>query len=259
MTSQKRIVILYAYLALFILTASGCDHTMDMVNCKELFAEFPVDHVVARQNVPSEYSIRIDKNGMATLLLMVQDCEKGVLDGLIRIKPMRMSHIWIEIEGPEEVGPSLPSTTESLPTAYYYILPHQMESSLAYVALTLTGIDSQLVDNITLGERSVDQRQGKVIEKAPSVTYGWTETSQMWRTPNLVTGRRKFYRQYGLLIKRTSEGTVTCSSSFLGNGRVVLNASPESAIGRLQFATTLQGTAHPVEMSCRAKIKVNIR
>lgn len=259
MTSQKKIVILYTCLTLFILTAGGCDHTMDMVNCRELFAEFPVDHVIAKQNIPAEYSLRIDKNGMATLLLMVQDCEKGVLDGLIRIKPMRMSHIWIEIEGPKEIGPPLLGTAEALPTAYYYILPHQMESTLANIALTLTGIDNQLVDTIRLGERSVNQRQGEVIEKAPSVMYSWIETSQLWKTPYLVTGRRKFYRQYGLLIKRTSEGIVTCSSSFLGNGTVLLNVTPESTIGRLQLATTLQGTAHPVEMSCRAEIKVHIK
>jgi len=104
---------------------------------------------------------------MATLLLMVQDYEKGTLEGLIRIKPMKMSHIWIEIEVPEEVDSALPSTTASLPTVYYYILPHQIESCLAYIALTLTGIDSQLVKEITLGERSGDQRLGRVMEKAP--------------------------------------------------------------------------------------------
>jgi hypothetical protein len=259
MTGKKTILILYTCLAFLILAATGCTHTMDMVNCKELFAEFSVDPAVARQDVPSGYSIRVDKNGMGTLLLMVQDCEKGILDGLIPIKPMRMSHIWIEIEGPEEVGPPLPGTTESLPTAYYYILPHQMESSLAHVALTLSGIDSQLVKEITLGERSGDQRLGQVIEKAPSVMYRWTETSRLGTTPNVMTGRRKFYRQYGWLIKLTSVGTVTCRSHFLGDGKVVLTASPDSAIGRLQFDTTFQGAAHPVEMSCRSEIKVHIK
>jgi len=232
---------------------------MEMTNCKEMFAEFPVDAAAARQNVPPGYSIRIDKNGMATLLLMVQDCERGILDGLIRIKPMKMSHIWIEIEGPEETGPPLSGTTESLPTAYYYNLPHQFDSSLAHVALTLTGIDSQSVKEITLGERSGDQRAGQVIEKAPSVMYGWTETSKLSTTPKIVTGRRKFYRQYGTLIKRVSEGTVACRSNFLGVGSVVLSASPDSAIGRLQFGTTLQGAVHPVEMSCDAEIKVHIK
>jgi hypothetical protein len=251
-------VIIYAYLIFFIMIATGCTHTMEMTNCKEMFAEFPVDATLARKNVPPEYNIRTDTNGRATLLLMVQDCEKGFLDGLIRIKPMRMSHIWMEIEGPEEVGPALPGTTSSLPTAYYYILPHQMESSLAHVSLNLTGIDSQLVKEITLGERSGDQRLGQVIEKSPSRMYQWTETSQLWATPNVVTGRRKFYRQYGWAIKRTSTGIVTCSSSFLGEGRVILNASPDSAIGLLQLGATLQGTVHPVEMNCRAEIKVHI-
>jgi hypothetical protein len=250
---------LCTYLAMLILFANGCTHTMDMMECKELFAEFPVDPKIAKQHIPSEYKIRIDRNGMATLLLMVQDCNKGILDGLIRIKPMRMSQIWIEIEGQEEVGAPLPDTTESLPTAYYYILPHQMESRLAHIALTLTGIDSQSVKEITLGERTGDQRFGQIIEKAPSVKYQWTETSQIWKIPKVVTGRRIFYRQYGWLIKRTSVGTVACRSKFLGDGRVILNMSPDSAIGRLNFGTTLQGTAHSVEMSCRADIKVDIK
>jgi hypothetical protein len=88
--------------------------------------------------------------------------------------------------------------------------------------------------------------------------YRWTETSQLWATPNVLTGRRKFYRQYGWAIKRSSTGIVTCSSSFLGEGRVILNASPDSAIGLLQLGATLQGTVHPVEMNCGAEIKVHI-
>jgi hypothetical protein len=134
-----------------------------------------------------------------------------------------------------------------------------MESSLAHVALTLTGIDSQLVKEVTLGERCGDQRLGQVIEEATAVMYRWTETSKIWTSSKVVTGRRKFYRQYGGLIKRTSVGTVTCRSNFLGEGRVMLTTSPESAIGLLQFSTTLQGTAHPVEMSCLADIKVHIK
>jgi hypothetical protein len=251
-------VIIYAYLVFFILSATGCTHTMEMSNCKEMFAEFPVDATLARKNVPPEYNIRTDTNGRATLLLMVQDCEKGLLDGLIRIKPMRMSNIWMEIEGPVEVGPALPGTTSSLPTAYYYILPHQMDSSLAHVSLNLTGIDSQLVKEIKLGDRSGDQRLGHVIEKSPSRMYQWTETSQLWATPTVVTGRRKFYRQYGWAIKRSSTGIVTCNSSFLGEGRVILTASPASAIGLLQLGTTLPGTVHPVEMNCHAEINVHI-
>jgi hypothetical protein len=259
MTGRKAVVLLNTCLIFLILTVSGCSHTMDMTNCKEMFAEFPVDATVAKQNVPPGYTIRIDKDGMATMLLMVQDCEKGLLDGLLPIRPMRMSHIWIEIDGPEETGPPLPDTTESLPTAYYYILPHQFESGLANIALTLAGIDAELVEEITFGKRSGNQRQGAVIEKAPSVIYRWIETSQLLTTPKIVTGRRKFYRQYGSVINRISEGTVTCRSNFLGSGSVVLTASPDSAIGRMHFDTTLTGTAYPVEMSCRAEIKVQIR
>jgi len=238
---------------------AGCNHTMKMAKCREMFAEFPVNAAVAKENVPSGYTIRINKDGMATMLLMVQDCKEGILDGLLQIRPMRMSHIWIEIDGPEETAPPLPGTTGSLPTAYYYILPHQFESGLAYIGLTIAGIDSQLVKKITLGERLGDQRPGEVIEKLPSIAYRWTETSKLSAVPNLVTGKRKFYREYGWVIKSKSEGTVTCNSSFLGEGNVVLNPSPDSAIGRLHLGSTLEGTVHPVEMSCHAEIKVRIK
>jgi len=258
-TDKKRIVILYISLVFLSMNLAGCNHTMKMAKCREMFAEFPVDAAVAKENVPPGYTIRINKNGMATMLLMVQDCEEGILDGLLRIRPMRMSHIWIEIDGPEEIGHMLPGTTRSLPTAYYYILPHQFESGLGYIGLTLAGIDSQLVKEITLGERSGDKRPGQVIERSPSMAYRWTETSKLSTMPNVVTGKRKFYREYGWVIKSISEGTVTCNSSFLGEGNVVLNPSPDSAIGRLHLGTTLEGVAHPVEMSCHSEIKVRIK
>jgi hypothetical protein len=259
MTGKKRLVILYTSLVFLSMTLAGCNHTMEMANCKEMFAEFPLDATVAKENVSPGYTIRINKDGMARMLLMVQDCEEGILDGLLRIRPMRMSHIWIEIDGPEETGPPLPGTTGSLPTVYYYILPHQFESGLAYFGLVLAGIDSQLVKEITLGERSGDQRPGQVIERSPSLGYRWTETSTLSTMPNIVTGKRKFYREYGWVIKSISEGTVTCNSSFLGEGNVALNTSPDSAIGRLHFGTDLKGTAHSVEMSCHAEIKVRIK
>ncbi len=259
MIGKKRIMFLYPLLAFLLMSAAGCNHTMKMSTCKEMFAEFPVDAAAAKKSVPAGFTVGLNNNGMAMMLLMVQDCEEGLLDGLLRIRPMRMSHIWIEIEGPGEIAPPLPGTTESLPTAYYYILPHQFESGLACFGLTLAGIDSQLVREITLGERSGDQRPGQVVEKYSSIGYKWTEASKIWTIPRIVTGKRKFYREYGWLIKSISEGTVTCNSTFIGEGNVVLSMSPDSAIGRMQFGTALEGIAHAVEMSCHTEIKVRIK
>jgi hypothetical protein len=245
--------------ALALLLVTACTHTMDMSKCKELFAEFPVDPVVAQRHVPASYNVRIGDNDKATLLLMIQDCEMGVLDQIIPIKPLQMSHIWIEIQGPEEIGPILPGTNKSLPTAYYYILPHQVESKLAYVSLALAGIGSQLVDEISIGHRINDQRRGRVFENGPSVGYQWVETSHLLPNQGLVTGRRKFYRQYESQTMWTSSGTVSTWANFLGEGKVVLTASPDSSIGRLGFGITLEGIAQPVEMDCHAEIKVQSR
>lgn len=241
---------------LVLIMTAGCTHTMNMTKCQELFAEFPVDPELAQKQVPIPYRVRTGRDKRATLLLMVQDCEKGVLDGIITIKPLKMAHVWIEIEGPEEVGPVLPGTTKSLPTAYYYILPHQVESKLAHTSLALAGIDSQLVGKISLGHRANDQRIGSVLEKEPSVGYQWTEASQLRPNQGLVTGRRRFYRQYESITQCTSLGVVSTWANFLGEGSVVLSASPDSAIGRLGLGTNLEGTAYPVEMDCHAEIKV---
>ncbi len=235
---------------------SGMLHgTMDMINCREMFAEFYVDPTAAQQNVPRGYELLIHKNGKAMLLILVQDSQKCILNGLIRVSPMRMTQIWIELVGPDEVGPPLPGTTSSLPTRYWYTLPHQMDSTRAHFAFRSMGFDTQLVKEITLGGKPGGMRQGKVIEKDPLVKYRWTETSQLWPTPNLVTGRQRFYRQYGELIKRKSEGIVTCRSNFLGDGQIVLSADPDSAVGSLGFGTELRGATKSVEINCRVEIR----
>lgn len=71
----------------------GCSSSMKIVGCKEMFAEFFVEQDVAKQNVPQYFEVRIHPNGKAMLLLLVQDCEKGVLNGLVRISPLRMAQI----------------------------------------------------------------------------------------------------------------------------------------------------------------------
>jgi len=239
----------------------GLTSTMTMIDCREVFAEFFVDLAVAMKNVPKDYEVRIHPNGKAMLLLMVQDCDTCVLNGIIRISPMRMSHIWIELNGPEEIGPALPGTTGSLPTRYYYALPHQIENALAQLALRMAGIDVQKVKRITLGGYPSGMRQGRVVEQEdPTTRYSWNDSSALWQMPNVVTGRRRFYRQYGRSLKRRSEGLVVCSSSFLGVGEIRLQVDIGSAVGRLGFGTTLKGLTNPVQVNaCSVRIRVSGR
>jgi hypothetical protein len=87
---------------------------MDIYDVKEMFSRYYVDPMVAQQNVPSKWKVKIHENGKALLLVMVQDCKKMVLDYL-NIGSVVMSHIWIELDGPYEVVTPLPGTTKSLP------------------------------------------------------------------------------------------------------------------------------------------------
>jgi hypothetical protein len=238
----------------------GCTHELEMRGCRELFVEFPVDPVAAQANVPASYRVKVQEDGWAVLLLMVQDCDQGNLDHVLRVKPLRFSHVWIEVVGPEETGAVLTGTLRSLPTAYYYATPHQTESALGHVALTLVGIASERVDEIALGGVPGDARKGQVTENRASVGYRWTDTSRPLAAPQYVTGRRRFDREFGRLWKRRSTGTVECRSNFLGASDVVLQADPDSAVGRLHLGSILRGAGHVVEMTdCLAIIEVGSR
>jgi hypothetical protein len=98
---------------------------MDIYDIEEMFSRYYVDPDIAQQNIPSKWKIKIHDNGKALLLVMVQNCKKMVLDYIINVGSVGMSHIWIELEGPYEVVTPLPGTTRALPTWYWYILPHQ--------------------------------------------------------------------------------------------------------------------------------------
>jgi hypothetical protein len=226
-----------------------------------MYGEFPVDRVVARKHVPTGYELRIHPDGNAILLLMVQDCDRCLLEGVIPVTPMRMSHIWIELAGPEEVGPALPGTKASLPTHYYYALPHQIDSGFACFALRLVGIDVRKVERISMGGDPGGTRQGVVVYKQKSIKgYSWEDSSTLWTEPKVLTGRRWFHREYGKTIRRRSEGQVVCLSRFLGVGKVRLQADMGSAIGDLGFGTTMQGTMNPVRMDyCNVRIRVTGR
>jgi hypothetical protein len=233
---------------------------MELWDCRELFVEFPVDAARAQAGLPSGYQVKPRDGGKAVLLLMVQDCTRGRLDRILPIEPLRFAHVWIEVTGPEEVGPVLGGTLRSLPTAYYYATPHQVESRMGHLALSAVGIASQRVDSISLGGGPGPARKGEVVESPGRGGYRWTDAGRPWAEGQYVTGRRRFGRDIGGLWPRRTSGTVECRSNFLGQSQVALEADPDSAIGRLQLGGVLRGEGYLVEMTdCRAVIAVKAR
>jgi hypothetical protein len=228
---------------------------MDIYDVKEMFSRYYVDPDIAQQNVPSRWKVKIHDNGKALLLVMVQNCKKMALDYL-NIGSVGMSHIWIELEGPYEVVTALSGTTRSLPTWYWYILPHQLDKLTARMLFGLAGVSSQLVKKVSLGGEPGGTRFGEVIERySPEAKYNWTETSQLYAKPDIVTGSHRFFRKYGL---RESVAHAKCFTHFLGDGQVSLSASPGSTITKLGFGTSLTGFSNPVWVKhCRVKYKVS--
>jgi len=166
-----------------------------------------------------------------------------------------MSHIWIEIDGPPEVITPFPGTTRSLPTWYWYALPHQLDNRLAALMFGIAGIAAQSIQDVSLGGDPGSSRSGKVTEAySPEVGYIWNETSQLYPEPDIITGSHRLYHKYGV---RESAAHVRCFTHFLGDGQVGLNASPDSAIGKLGFGTTLTGVTNPVWVKhCRVEYRV---
>jgi hypothetical protein len=162
---------------------------MDIYDVTEMFSRFYVDPVAAQQNVPSKWKVKIHDNGKALLLVIVQNCKKMVLDYIPNVGSVEMSHIWIEIDGPPEIVTPLPGTMRSLPTRYWYILPHQLGGLSAHMLFSLVGVSCQLVKKVSVGGELADTRFGEVIEGgSPAAKYAWTETCKLCPAPNIVTG-----------------------------------------------------------------------
>jgi hypothetical protein len=228
---------------------------MDIYDITEMFSRYYVDPAVAQHNVPLKWKVKIHDNGKALLLVMVQNCRKMVLDYLLNVGSVGMSHVWIELDGPPETVSTLPGTTRSLPTWYWYILPHQLDDRWARALFGLVGVAAQKVSKISLGGDPGGTRHGEVIESdSPTAKYNWTETSKLYPEPDIVTGSHRFYRKYG---SRESEAHAKCFTHFLGDSQVSLIATPDSAIGKLGFGTSLTGFANPVWVKqCRVKYRV---
>jgi len=229
---------------------------MDIYDVKEMFSRYYVDPYIAQQNVPSQWTVKIHDNGKALLLVMVQECKKMVLDYLINIGSVGMSHIWIELDGPHELVAPLPETTRSLPTWYWYILPHELDGYMIRTLFGLAGVDARLVKKISLGGNPGITRSGEVVGGSSLETkYNWTETSQLYSKPDIVTGSHRFYRHYG---RRKSVAHAKCLTHFLGDGQVRLYATKNSMIGKLGFGTSFTGFSNPVWVKhCRVKYRVN--
>jgi hypothetical protein len=230
---------------------------MDIYGCTEMFSRYHVDAAVAQQHVPSKWQVKTDDEGRALLLVMVQRCEKMVLDGIIDVGAVGMSHLWIEIGGPDEIVTSLPGTTMSLPTRYWHILPHQLDSRLAHLLFRLVGVDAQLVEGISFDGDAAGTRTGAVFETdAHQASYQWTESSALYPAPDVVTGSQHFYRRYTV---RESEAIAKCESHFLGDSQVALEVSPDSALGRLGLGDTLHGWSNPVWVAnCHVNYRVRL-
>lgn len=229
--------------------------SMDIYDVREMFSRYYVDPDIARKNVPEKWDIKIHENGKALLLLMVQDCRKMVLQRFFNIGPVRMSHIWIELEGPPESIDTLPGTSRTLPTWYWYIQPHQLDSHLAFLMFRIAGVDAQYVRYISPGTEPDGLWAGKVKEEdSPYSGYEWTVTSETYPEPDIITGSHRFFRKYGL---RESEAHAECFTHFLGESKVKLSVSADSTIGRLGFGIALEGFSNPVWVKhCHVSYKV---
>src|SRR4030042_4244277 len=148
---------------------------MDIYDVEEMFSRYYVDPDIAQQNVPSKWKVKIHDNGKALLLVMVQNCKKMVLDYILNVGSVGMSHIWIEGEGPREVVAPLSGTTRSLPTWYWYILPHQLDDRWARLLFGLVGVAAQSVRKVSRGGDPGGPRCGGVVEGgSPNAKYYWT-------------------------------------------------------------------------------------
>lgn len=213
-----------------------------MHDTQEMFSRYPVDPVAAQRNVPSPWRVKIHPNGQALLLVMVQDCRRMILDTVVNMGVVRFSHVWIELEGPHEVVERIEGSTRTLPTWYWYILPHQTDRWLVRTLFGVAGAPAQRVVRVSLGTRVGRTRSGEVRERA-STGYRWTEVSDLYDEPDVVTGSHRFYRRYG---KWESEAHARCFTHFLGAGTVQLDATADSSVASLGFGTSLTGVSNPV-------------
>lgn len=258
---RKKILrgIIFLILALFLVLLFTGNLTlpslMEIYGCQEMFSQYYVDPEIAREDVPEKWNPKIYENGQALLLAMVQECDKMVLDKIFDLGEVGMSHLWIEVDGPNEILEPYQDTSRSLPTRYWFILPHQLDKLNAHRLFRIAGVDSQEVAKISLGGDPMGTRSGLVKESnTPEKGYNWTESSDLYPQPDIVTGSQKFYRQYR---NREFAAQAKCISHFLGDSDVTITAEEESTVGQLGFGTTLEGWANPVWVEyCRVDYQV---
>ena len=132
-----------------------------------------------------------------------------------------------------------------------------MDNLLAVSAFQMVGVEVQRVAQITNVGEPGGQREGKILENQVSgCGCSIEDSTPFWNTPQVITGRRWFFRDYGHLIRRHSAGLVVCRSCFLGEGEITLTASEGSVVDRLGFGRILHGLSKAVEISCDVNIWV---
>jgi hypothetical protein len=186
---------------------------------------------------------------------MVQKCKKMILDGIFTVGSVAVSNLWIEIEGQTEVITPLPGTSRSLPTWYWYVTPHQLDSAWAVSLCSLVGVPAKHVKKISLVGEQTETRSGEVIEdESIDARYSWTEKIKRYLDPDIITGS---HRLYGIFGGRESEAHVRCFTHFLGESEVSLIATSNSSVAKLGFGTSLSGFSNPVWFKhCTVKYKV---
>jgi len=226
-----------------------------MYDTEEMFSRYYVDPVTAQKNIPNKWKVKVNENGKAILLIMVQKCKKMILDDIFNIGSVALSNLWIEIEGPSEVITPLPGTSRSLPTWYWYITPHQLDSAWAVSLCSLVGVPAKHVKRISLVGEQTEIRSGEVIEdESIDARYSWTEKIKRYPDPDIITGS---HRLYGVFGGRETEAHVRCFTHFLGESEVSLVATSNSSVAKLGFGTSLSGFSNPVWFKhCSVKYKV---
>jgi hypothetical protein len=228
-----------------------------MYDTNEMFSRYYVDPVIAQKIIPNKWKVKVNENGKAILLIMVQKCKKMILDRIFNVGSVALSNLWIEIEGQPEIITPLPGTSRSLPTWYWYVTPHQLNNSMAVSLCNLVGVPTKHVKKISLVGDQTTIRTGEVIEDdSIHARYSWTENIKRYPDPDIITGS---HRLYGIFRGCETEAHVRCFTHFLGESEVSLVATSNSSVAKLGFGTSLSGFSNPVWFKhCSVKYKVGI-
>lgn len=222
------------------------------MQCTEMVAHYHVSAGTARKVVPSEYEVKLNDDGTATLMLPIQECSQiglNFLDAVLQINTTRLAHAWIAVEGPANVIDPVEGAAWTWPTMYWYYVQGQTDNLLLAAVMMLSGVQMEVIDGVTLGGLGPGFREGQVVEREhPLVTYTWREYSASQVSfppyslapPVPVGVNHVLYRkQAGPTGPTLVTGKVRCLIQLYGMGMSTLTADPSSVIGKIGFHTQL--------------------